>query len=287
TPSTRLIAVLGMTEAEAVTDLFQRIAAGSSSVQEAARFNALGVPTTRYYSNGTKREGSGKWHPSPIAGIIANPTYRGTHSLQSRYGAIEREVDALVTADLWERANAQLKQNQRLPKSNATRTYLLRGLITCSQCGSAYVGQVFTSSKGTQGIYYRCAGHSLSPFPHRRQRCGARIVNAQWLEDLVWQDCRTFILHPEEGLAEARRQLYERMSQTAQLEQTRGQYIQALAEKTHERDRIMTMFRRGRLSLTDAETQLDDIANEEGTLRRQLNALNAPKATAEGYEAHT
>ena len=95
---------------------------------------------------------------SPIAGMITNPTYRGTHVLDSRYGAIERDVPPLVDVALWEQANAQLKRNQRLPKSNATRTYLLRGLITCGQCGSAYVGQVVTFRSGNQGVYYRCCG---------------------------------------------------------------------------------------------------------------------------------
>jgi site-specific DNA recombinase len=205
-PSDRLVEALDMSESDVVRDLYQRMAAGSSSAAEACRLNALGVPTTRYYGNGSMRAGGKKWHPGPIAGMIGNQTYRGIHIFQSRYGAIEREVPPLVDSPLWEQANAQLKRNQRLPKGNATRTYLLRGIITCGQCGSAYVGQAMTYRSGTQGVYYRCGGRHPSHYPTRSERCRSKAIHATWLERLVWDDCRTFILNPGEAMAEAQRQ---------------------------------------------------------------------------------
>src|SRR5262249_20520346 len=134
-PSDRPVPGVGMTEADLVRDLYQRIAQGSTTVAEARRLTALGVPTMRYHTNGTVRAGGKKWYPGPIGEMIASTLYRGVHVLESRYGAIERAVPQLVEEDLWEQANAQLKRNQRLPKGNATRTYLLRGLIICGQCG--------------------------------------------------------------------------------------------------------------------------------------------------------
>jgi septal ring factor EnvC (AmiA/AmiB activator) len=70
------------------------------------------------------------------------------------------------------------------------------------------------------------------------------------------------------------------------MDQERAQYMHALTEKTQERDRIMTLFRRGRSRLEDVEAQLDDIAREETELRQQLAAMDAQKAIAEAYEAH-
>jgi len=277
---------LELTEAEMVRDLYTRIAAGSSSVAEATRLNALGVPLIRRYSNGRLRKYGTKWHPNIIVGMINNPTYRGTHVLNSRYGAIERDVPPLVDAELWARANAQIQRNRRLPKSNATRTYLLRGLITCGQCGSAYVGQAFATRNGTRGAYYRCCGGSLTHYPNRHDRCRARVVNAKWIEGTIWEDCRAFILHPGEALAEAQRQLHARMHQAATMEHERSRYVQALADKAQERDRIMTLFRHGRVALQDAEKHLDDIAREEAALRQQLSAIDAQKALAEAVEAH-
>jgi site-specific DNA recombinase len=231
------------------------------------------------------REGT-KWHPGPIACLLASSTYRGVHVLQSKHGAIEREVPALVDADLWTRANAQLQRNRRLPKSNATRMYLLRGLITCGVCGSVYVGQVYRNINKPPGVYYRCGGRYLTHYPNRKERCSSHTIHAHWIEAVVWEDCRNFIMHPGKALAEAQHQLQDRMQQVASMDAARSQYLRALAEKTQERDRIMTMFQRGRLPLKDAEARLDAIASEEAALRQQCTALDAQKALAEAYEAH-
>ena len=118
------------------------------------------------------------------------------------------------------------------------------------------------------------------------ERCRSRAVSAAQLEAIVWEDCRTFIHNPGEALAEARHQLHDRMSQVTRMNQERAQYMHALTEKTQERDRIMTLFRRGRSRLEDVEAQLDDIAREETELRSQLAAMDAQKAIAEAYEAH-
>src|SRR5215217_8713740 len=50
-PSGRLVEALGITEVELVRDLFERIAGGSSLVQEAARFQAHGIPAVRRYGS--------------------------------------------------------------------------------------------------------------------------------------------------------------------------------------------------------------------------------------------
>jgi len=81
-----------MTEAALVQALFRRLAQGSSAIGEAQRFNALGIQTTRYHGNGTARKAGKRWYPVRIAQIIANTAYKGLHTYQSAYGAIERQV---------------------------------------------------------------------------------------------------------------------------------------------------------------------------------------------------
>lgn len=283
-PSTELVEVLGMTEAEVVRDLFLRIAAGSSSVAEAARLNALGVPLTRRYTNGRVRTyGSGTWHPNSIAAMIHHTVYCGVHTLHSRFGAIERDVPPLVDADLWERANAQIQRNRNLPKSNATRQYLLSGLITCGQCKRHYTGQVITTRNRA---YYRCGSHKNPLYDPEATRCRGRVVDTDWLEGIVWEDCRAFMKNPEQTLAEAQRQLQARQAQVSDREPARSSILAAVAAKAQERDSILTLFRRGRVKLDDAEWHLDVIAQEEATLRQQLSALEAQQALAEASAAH-
>ena len=244
-PSSRLVEVLETTESALVQDLFTRIAQGSSAIAEAVRFNAVGIPTTRYHGNGTARKAGKRWYPTRIAQMIANTVYKGMHVYESKYGPIERQVPPLVDAALWEQANAQLQRNRKLAKHPRTREYLLRGLITCDRCGASYVGQIVARPSGKRNVYYRCGNRSTPIHPEREGRCMSKIVDAPWLEQLVWNDCRTFIQDPGQALAEAQRQLQDRLAQAASMGQEPGHYLAALAEKAQERERIMLLFRRG------------------------------------------
>jgi hypothetical protein len=111
-------------------------------------------------------------------------------------------------------------------------------------------------------------------------------VSAAWLEETVWADCRNFIRNPGMALDEARRQLQARTAHVAQMGVERERTLRALGEKATERERVLMLFRRGRASLQDAESQLDDIAKEEAELRQQLTAMDAQKTLAEAYETH-
>jgi site-specific DNA recombinase len=217
-PSLREIPSLDLTEADLMRQFYERIAHGGSVLAEARRWSALGVPTMRYYSNSTPREGGKKWYPGPMSKMIASSVYRGIHVIDSRFGAIQREVPALVDQALWDRANAQLKLNQRLPKGNATRTYLLRGLITCGQCGSAYVGQTYTNRSGTKSAVYRCCKRFADLYAIDGP-CTSRAINVAWLEPTVWEDCRKAIEYPGETLAEMQRQLHTQLDQVKRMEQ--------------------------------------------------------------------
>jgi hypothetical protein len=105
--SQRWVEQVGLTEADMMRDLYQRIANGSSGVAEAARLQALGVPLTRYYSNGKSHTSErNKWHSKRITATIQNSVYKGIHTFKSRFGEITREVPALVSPELWDAANA-------------------------------------------------------------------------------------------------------------------------------------------------------------------------------------
>ena len=70
------------------------------------------------------------------------------------------------------------------------------------------------------------------------------------------------------------------------LAEEQGRLQQALAEKALERERIMTLFRRGRASLQDTESQLEAIEQEAATIRMSLDAMQAQRNLAEAFESH-
>jgi site-specific DNA recombinase len=248
TPSDRLVGVVDMTEADVVRDLYTHIAAGSSAKAEAVRLTALGVPTTRYFATGRTQAGGRKWHTSALLRIMQSTTYKGEHRFASQYGAIARAVPALVDPQLWEQANAQLQKNRRLPKGNATRTYLLRGLVTCGQCDAHYVGQRVGARHGGNRIYYRCGGHSAAG-DAASERCTSPSVQAAWLEQEIWRDCAEYVRNPDQALAEAQRQLQERTQHASGSAETRAQLTKGLVEKAREREDVVRLYRRKSLDL--------------------------------------
>jgi site-specific DNA recombinase len=282
----RLVEPVGLTEAGFIEDLFQRIAAGSSALKECHRLNALGVPTVRRYAGGTMVDSGATWRPSRINKLLHNTVYLGVHRLKSQRGVIERTVPALIDQALWDAVQTRLLANRCLPKNTVHRLYLLRSLITCGLCGARFIGTGVRRKSGHVTYYYRCSSQTPGYRAQLHERCRAKSLKALWLEDLIWQDCREFILNPGDALAEAKRQLETRRSQSPSMEQEQRGLQQALAEKAVERERVMTMFQRGRLTLDEAEARIDAVETEAAQLRTLLTGLQAQHEITETFAAH-
>jgi site-specific DNA recombinase len=194
-------------------------------------------------------------------------------------------VPALVSLDVWERVQRQLQQNRSLPKGNATRVYLLRGKIRCGVCGSTYVGSPGALIKSGRMYYYRCSQLGTSNQPTPQKRCRAVALRADWLETCIWDDCRAFIQNPGEALAEAQRQLEARLALRGQGEGERQRLQRALSEQMAAREGILLLLRRRKVTLEEAEAQLEAIAQDSEALRTQLSALRAQQDLAEALKA--
>jgi site-specific DNA recombinase len=287
-PSTRLIPILGITEAELVLDIYTRIAAGSSASAEARRLNALGVSTARRYA-GEKTVDLSKrgWNVSRMSQMLRNTVYRGLAVLRSRHGPVESEAPALVPGALWEQVQRQLAQNRRLATKNAKRTYLLRGLIACENCGMGFHGVARRkATKEGEWTYYRCNGQLNTHRVESAHRCPAKTVAATWLEDLIWRDCCAFIREPGEVLAEAQRELHAKAEKAADTDGQRQLLEQQIADKDAERERVLTLFRRGHIAVGEAEAQLNQSAEETAVLRQMLTAVTSQAALSTALETH-
>lgn len=278
-PSERIVPELGMTEADVVRDLFRRMAEGSTCTAEARRLNAAGVrPTCRY--SGKEARLAEAWGTTRVLYTLKNPCYKGAAVVRSRSGPVERPVPALVTPELWEQAARQLARNRIASKRNSKRLYLLRGLIVCGNCGRHLTGQTMGSRP-----YYRCVSSKDRSWPDDSRTCPTKCVPADRLESEVWDGCVRFIRDPGDALAEAQRQLRGRLEQVAGVERQRRALAEQVAEKGRERDRVMTLYRRGRISLEDVERQMEAIAEEEATLHQMADALRTQAELASAFEA--
>jgi DNA invertase Pin-like site-specific DNA recombinase len=181
-PSPRIVA--GMTEADLARSVFQRMAAGSSTIAEARRMNDLGVFPGRRYSHAVVKMKRGKWFPSRVNAMIRNEVYMGKHRFKSAAGVVERAVAVLVSQELWHAAQQGLRSNCSRPLGKPNREYLLRRLIECADCGAKCVG----SSQGKRQ-YYACMNSSTAMETDPSKRCRMKHIPARPLDELILAEC--------------------------------------------------------------------------------------------------
>src|ERR1017187_5466284 len=200
---------MAMSEADVIRHVFRMAAVERKSCRVIAeRLNSLRIPCAyvrddRLMLRGKRKEmTSGVWRPGRIRGLLTNKTYMGTHEFGKRSVSgrpvISRPVPAIVTEDVWNKAQATLRANFLFCAPSAKNQYLLRGLIKCGLCGLTYVGVAANRPNGKREFYYRCNGaHSPAIYGKPEKRCSAKAVRGDELEAQVWADVESFLRDPK------------------------------------------------------------------------------------------
>lgn len=152
-----------------VPQTFKRIADGDSLAKVATWARGQGL-------------GSGKISASTIRKMINNPIYRGQREFRFDGEIVTFNVEPLVDAKLWTRANERLKnapRGRRTPVSG--KSALLTGALFCPRCRTYSVAtrqpnppasmyRIPAGRRPHVHDYYRCAGY----YPERKS-CGNMI----------------------------------------------------------------------------------------------------------------
>ena len=172
----------------------------------------------------------------------------------------------------------RLQENKQYAGGKPGRKYLLRGLVWCANCGTAYTG-TFSRPSGRDKRYYkyRCRKRSTATYDKWVKEHPCPNVKAEWLEELVWQDVRSFLSDPGVVLRRVREQLAEDRDD-AHLEERRASLARRLAAKQAEKDRYVKLYARGNLDEEELEIYLADLRNQVENLRLLLVAVEADLA---------
>lgn len=278
---------LAMSEAEVIREVFRMATVERKSCREiATRLNDLRIPCAytrddRLILRGKrKQKTSGIWGPGRIRGLVTNSTYKGIHEFGKRTKTsrptISRPVPAIVSEAIWQKAQANLKAHFLFGARNAKRQYLLRGLIKCGLCGLTYVGVASVRPNGKQEFYYRCNGaHSPAIYEKAEHRCRSKSIRGDHLEEQVWADVEAFLRDPKPILEQLHARLESDASGSDQIRKQVNRLEGLLSQKADERNRVVSLFRRGRLNETDLDNQMDEIGREEVALEAQLADLRS------------
>ncbi len=196
-----------------VRELFQAYADGEATLHAlAVRLTARGIasPTGRRF-----------WSATSVRVILTNPAYIGeavsgrlqSRPSQRRRSALEpvgrgvsvqpapREqwitvpVPAIISSELFSAAQQRLATNQQLARRNTIYPYLLRGMISCGHCQLSCTGR--PGHPSTKYHYYACRGKLPTTTSNREQHCPSRLIPADQLDAVVWDDLCQVLQHPE------------------------------------------------------------------------------------------
>lgn len=287
------ISNVAMSEADVIREIFRMAATERKSCFVIAdRLNQLRIPCAyvrdgRLVLRGKRREKtSGLWRPGRIRSLLTNKTYMGIHEFGKRNSGgrkiVARPVPAIVTAEVWKKAQDTLAANFLFGVRSARNRYLLRGLIKCSLCGLTYVGIPLNPSNGKGESYYKCNGvHNRNLFGKLGRKCTSKVVRGDHLERIVWADVEEFLRNPGGVLQQLRNKL-ETDAEGADDQRRKALQLEVLlAEKAGERGRVLGLYRRARLTDADLDQQLTEIGHEETALRAQLDELTGRAEAAD------
>lgn len=83
----------------------------------------------------------------------------------------------------------RLNSKKRNASNKAKRTYLLSGLIECTECGSTYIGHASKNQRGCEIRYYICDNK------YRTHACKVKNINANVIETFVVQPLKAYLLN--------------------------------------------------------------------------------------------
>jgi site-specific DNA recombinase len=275
-------------EARIVAQIFANIAEGSTIYREVLRLNDEGIPAPGYRISGKERVPGEHWNSTTVSDMLASLTYIGKHEVKvsganGGQEVIVREVPAIVTPALRERARRTLAENRRSPVGRdgkrlpARRRYLLSGLIRCEVCGNRCTAHSVTSS-GRQWKYYACNdGRCGGERPRRGPKGHARFLRAHWLEEVVWADIRGFLENPGETLHRVRQELAS-ADGTEELAARHADLTKRLAAKHKERDNYIRQYAREVITEAELDDFLADLRVQTENLRLLLESVEVDLA---------
>ena len=211
---------LNLSEAEVIRRIFRMAAEEQQSCPHIADYlNSLGVPCATALA-GRRRKGentAGRWRAGRVRNLLISTTYKGQHfygkrSRNRQRPLVPRTVPAIVSEVVWQQAQETLHRNLRFGPRHCRHAYMLRGLVKCGLCGLTYIGLTVRSRSGRQQSYYRCNGKhdTRGVYGEMGKRCPSKDVQADWLEQAVWEEVEGMLREPARALEQLRRRLAAR-----------------------------------------------------------------------------
>lgn len=184
--------VIDEVEAEVVKLIFQLSIEGKGTKVIANFLNDQDIPTKRMTSlkGHLKVKGENKvkflWRDAVIHRILTNTIYKGMRLYKGEYYELDSYIIEPAKFDL---VQIMMKQRNIFKDTTNKHFYLLKGLIICGECKSRFYGVKKVDSEGlikNSENHYTCSSQR-----HRKEWCGTKGINIDYLDNLVLKEVNT------------------------------------------------------------------------------------------------
>ena len=270
-------------QAAIIQQIFEQFCLGAGCSRIAGQLNRGGVQAF----------GGGQWHPLTVRRILLNETYTGrtvyrrtrTETVRDyRTGKKKRRVlpspesqwidipgatPALISQELFTKAQVILNDPARRLKGQPTYNYKLKGHLRCLACGTPMVGQ---AHQGGRYRYYRCRRSYSGNF---EGKCNSRYVAVDLLENTVREQIVELLADPQRILEEAR-YLNEQEVDSSRLEAT----DQEIRQVEGRQRRLARLYVEGSIPEDILSSQSGELNNRRLALEANRRSLleSAPQA---------
>jgi len=233
-----------------VEEAFRKYANGTSITELCESFNSRGFKTA-----------VGKpFNKNSFVKIFQNERYTGVYKYKEI--RIEGGIPAIVTKEVFEMVQDQLKKNAEAPSRGTAKVdYLLAQKIFCGHCGSAMIGESGTGKSGKVYNYYTCASRK------GKHTCDKKNLRKDWIEKIVAEDALNIL--KEVGIEK----IADLAIKHAELEAERNQQIPKLKKQLRETEisisNLLKLVERG----SDSDSlfdRLNELENQKLSIRSEL-----------------
>lgn len=199
--------------------------------------------------------------------VIGSPKKHGRglrhsalHQARPKDEWIPMHVPALVSEEVWQKAQERLEMNRKFSsRNNTTRFYLLRSLLVCDVCGRTLAGR---SVKGA--VIYSCPNHGKHRSPDGPIH--TRTISGRVIEPLVWQAVMQLLRNPS-LLADA----WESETQTNQHVPEEQDRLQArLKALERQWQRLLDLFQDEKIEKAELSKRKERLDQERQSIQTRL-----------------
>ncbi len=128
--------------------------------------------------------------------------------------------------------------------------------------------------KAQREHYYRCNGRQCARglYGLSGKKCPSKSLNGDYVERLVWADIESFLRNPGELLERLRQRVNMREGELQRRQKELADLTERLQTENSRTDRVLALFRRGRIDEATLDHQLDVIKVESDNLQAEIEA---------------